>query len=92
MKRILMNYALRAHDVTCACDDFSCATGHQLGLTDPVLHLRNAQREKYRQKPRFPKDIGFVPVAVFSVGVTCRLVTSVLGAAVMRVGLQVLRR
>lgn len=92
MKNILMNYSLRAHDVSRACDNYTCATGYQLGLTDPGRHLRNVEREKYRQTMRFPENIGLVPVAIFSVGVTCRLVTSVFCAVLLRIGHSSLHR
>ena len=92
MKTFLMNYSLRAHDATRACDDYTCATGYQLGLAEPEQHLRNVEREKYRQKMHFPENIGFVPVAIFSVGVTCRLITSVFCAIVLRMGHSFLSR
>jgi hypothetical protein len=92
MKTLLMNYSLRAHEISRACDDYTCATGYQLGLTEPARHLRNVEREKYRQTMQFPKNIGLIPVAIFSIGVTYRLVTSVICAVVVRMGHCFLRR
>ena len=86
MKELLKAYAIRAHEVSRACDNFTCAAGHKLGHTDSAPHLRNNERDKYMEVMRFPENIPLIPVVIFSIGVTWRLMVSLLCATVLRAG------
>lgn len=55
------------------------------------MHLRNNERDKFMEVMRFPENIGLVPVVIFSIGVTYRLIGSVLAAAVLRFGTYMLK-
>ena len=92
MKELLKTYSIRAHEVSRACDNYTCAAGFKLGHTDPYRHHRNNEREKYREIMRFPENIGLIPVAIFSIGVTWRLMISLVCASVLRVGTWVLNK
>jgi hypothetical protein len=92
VKEMLMAYAIRAHEVSRACDNFTCAAGFRLGYTDTQQHLRNNERDKYMQVLRFPENLPLVPVVIFSIGVTCRLVRSVVCAAILRTGSRILEK
>lgn len=85
MKDLLKSYCIRAHEASRACDNYTCAAGFKLGHNDP-RHQRNNEREKYREIMRFPENIGFIPVAIFTIGVTQRLLVSLMCAFVLRAG------
>jgi hypothetical protein len=92
MKEMLKAYSIRAHEASRACDNFTCAAGFKLGYTDTHQHLRNNERDKYMQVLRIPENLPLVPVVVFAIGVTCRLVRSVFCAAILRAGSQILEK
>ena len=92
MKELLKNYSIRAHEVARACDNYTCAAGYKLGHTDPYHHLRNNEREKYREMMRFPERIGLIPLAIFALGVTWRLLVSLICASVLHAGTHVLEQ
>ena len=86
MLELLKAYSIRAHQASIACDNYTCAAGFQLGHTDPERHRRNNEREKYREIMRFPENIGVIPVAILSLGVTWRLLVSLVCVLILRVG------
>ena len=92
MLTLLKNYSIRAHEAARACDNYTCAAGFKLGHTDRERHTRNNEREKYREIMRFPENIGSIPVAIFSMGVTQRLLVSLICAFMLRAGTYVLGR
>lgn len=90
MKELLKTYSIRAHEASRACDNYTCAAGFKIGHPNPHQHLRNNEREKYREIMQFPENIGLIPVAIFSIGVTWRLLVSLVCASVLRVGVFIL--
>ena len=90
MLTLLKNYSIRAHEAARACDNYTCAAGFKLGHSDPYRHLRNNEREKYREIMRFPDNIGLIPVAIFSIGVTKRLFVCLICACLLHAGTYVL--
>ena len=92
MKSLLQTYSIRAHEASRACDNYTCAAGFKLGYTDAERHMRNNERDKYMQVLRFPENLPLVPVVIFSIGVTWRLMKSVACAAILRVGSLILSK
>lgn len=86
MKELLKAYSIRAHETSRACDNYTCAAGFKMGYGNAEMHLRNNERDMYMQVMRFPEKIALIPVVVFTIGVTYRLVVSVAAAALMRFG------
>jgi len=84
MKELIKAYAIRAHEASRACDNYACAAGYKLGHTDSARHLRNNERDKHMEVMRFPANIPLIPVVIFAIGVTWRLMVSLLCAAVLR--------
>ena len=92
MKKLLQAYSIRAHEASRACDNYTCAAGFKLGYTDTHQHLRNNERDKHMQVLRFPDNLPLVPVVIFTIGVTWRLVKSVACAAILRAGSRILEK
>lgn len=92
MKKLLEAYSIRAHEASRACDNYTCAAGFKLGYTDAQRHMRNNERDKYMQVMRLPENLPWLPVVIFSIGVTFRLVRSLACAAVLRVGARILEK
>lgn len=92
MKKLLQAYSIRAHEAARACDNYTCAAGFKLGYTDAQQHMRNNERDKHMQVLRFPENLPIVPVVVFTIGVTLRLVRSVACAAILRAGSRLLEK
>lgn len=86
MKEFLKRYCIWAYETSWAWDNHTCATGFQLGLTDPERHHRNNEREKYREKLRLPENLDLLPAAVFTVGVTWRLAGSLIAVSIVQLG------
>ncbi len=92
MKKLLEAYSIRAHEASRACDNYTCAAGFKLGYTDAQRHMRNNERDKYMQVMRFPENLPIVPVVIFTIGVTLRLMRSVACAAIVRAGSRILEK
>lgn len=90
MKELLKAYSIRAHEASRACDNYTCAAGFKLGYTDAARHMRNNERNQYLQVMKFPADMPLIPVMIFAIGVTLRLLKSLTCAAILRVGSSVL--
>jgi len=86
LKQKLQAYCQRAYAAAQVCETYAAEVGFEMGFTDPWQHKKNRELDKYRQKVEFPAEIGFVPVAVFSVGVTVRLVTALVYSIIVRAG------
>lgn len=76
MKKLLKSYCQRAYGAAHACEKYASEVGFKLGFVEPSQYKKDRVLDKYRQKVEFPTDLPFIPVAVFSVGVTVRLATS----------------
>lgn len=87
MKTILMNYCTRAYAAAMACEAYASAVGYQLGYTEPRRYMKNSELAKFQKKLVFPPQLGLLPVAVFTVGVTYRLVTARICSAILRVAI-----
>ena len=92
MKKPLMNYCQRAYAAAMTCEAYGCAAGYQLGHTETWHYQRNAELAKLHRKLVFPANLGIVPVAVFTVGVTCRLVTAFILCSILRVAVALVRK
>jgi hypothetical protein len=86
IKAKLQAYCQRAYAAAQVCETYAAEVGFEMGFTDPWQHKKNRELDKYRQKVEFPAEIGIVPVAIFSVGVTFRLITSTMCSLVLRAG------
>lgn len=75
MKNTLMSYCQRAHAAAMASEAYSYAAGYQMGMTSADHYVKNTVMSKYEKTVVFPPNVGLLPVAVFSIGVTKRLVT-----------------
>lgn len=84
MKTALMTYCQKAYSAALAGEAFGCKMGVQLGYTQPARYAKNTELAKYQKKVVFPPNLGLVPVAVFTVGVTWRLVTAWVSCAILR--------
>lgn len=89
MKELPKAYSVRTHETSRACDNYTCAAGFKLGYGDPCMHLRNNERDNFIQVMRFPENIALIPVVVFSIGVTYRLIISVVAAALLSFGTRI---
>jgi hypothetical protein len=87
MKTLLMNYCQRAYAAAMACEAYGCAAGYQLGFTETSRYVKNTELAKYQKKVVFPPNLGLLPVAIFTLGVTWRLVTARIGSSILRVAM-----
>lgn len=84
LKSALKNYCQRTYSSAIAGEAYVCALGYQLGMADHDTYMKQAVMAKYLQKVVFPENLGIIPVAVFTVGVTYRLCMARFGTMVMR--------
>ena len=89
MKKSLMHYCQRAYATALACEIYGSEVGYKLGFVDAWKYKKSQELDKYRQTVVFPPNLGIVPVAVFTVGVTWRLVTSVFFSLILRFAMAV---
>lgn len=92
MKSALMKYCLSAHAAAFSSELYSCAVGYELGFEDDWSYRRTVELGKDRKKVVFPEQIGLLPVAIFGLGVTWRLVTGVFRAVLLRTARAVVAR
>lgn len=84
MKQLLKSYSAKAYGLVAACNAYVNAAGYEVGQIDLAQYQRSVKLEKYRNKVVFPADLGILPVAVFSVGVTYRAVVGIFACAMLR--------
>lgn len=84
LKTALKNYCQRTYSAAMSGEAYVCALGYQLGMADKETYMKQAVLAKYLQKVVFPENLGLIPVAIFTVGVTYRLFMARIGAMAMR--------
>lgn len=84
MKQLLKSYSTKAYGLVAACNAYVNAAGYEVGQIDLAQYQQSVKLEKYRSKVVFPANLGFLPVAVFSVGVTYRAVVGIFACAMLR--------
>ncbi|ABE47290.1 hypothetical protein [Polaromonas sp. JS666] len=84
MKELLKSYSTKVYGVVATCDAYINAAAYQVGQIDLAQYERSVKLEKYRNKVVFPANLGTLPVAVFSLGVTYRVVVGIFACVMLR--------
>lgn len=84
MKELLKSYSSTVYGLVASCNAYINAGAYEVGQIDLAMYERNVKLEKYRNKVVFPANLGTVPVAVFSLGVTYRMVVGIFACVMLR--------